>query len=747
MRLLTRLLGSGTNGAEVPPLDGVPHEEAHEIPGQNSSWDWVLTAEQIENEAQNGLIPMTMPADPNLHHSAILLWLAWQRHHGGNLRLENGRLLWLPVGRLGPIPVLGHFNPRHKEAEAPIASGYFQSVLLTPASYNQYYKRCAEVLAEYAVKPPAEVTTTNAPLNKFVDDLPVVCDDLQHALRFMLDFYALSEKDHHRIADLLERPALSWGTLPMGIRAAATFLCRRALVADLTLWQPTAAAEDLIPSSLRKSARALSEVPGNLWIGVQELLPDSAIDEINHHLPEGRKIHQVIYDTDTGRSGNTKTGTSFGVAKVVQQGSTVKKEQVTLTVDASIKRVDLKKPTHDAREIFKRLCWEAIELKASDLHIEPLLVKGLARVRIDGSLVELFECSEETLTHLIGAAKDVCGMSPESWDVQDKQFTLRINREGSTADFTVRVAASPVRSKVQGLVFRFLPKGGKIRKLDTLRLPPRVLRVIRHMIKQPQGLILFCGPTGSGKTSSIAACIDEINTPDVKIITIEDPVEYEMERVMQMQVDENRNIGFNEFLKSAMRLDPDIALLGEIRDKESADSAFRLAITGHLVFSTLHTLSSAKAPLRLNGWGVDMGLVAESLLGIVSQRLYPCLCPHCRLQRKPTKYELKAFHKCERYGITVPELVGQRNEGGCRECKGTGVMGSVAVMEALRNTGPVSELIARGAKAAEIEEQGFKQGDTSLYVEALRHVAAGTLDTADALKADSVWEQGWEENA
>jgi general secretion pathway protein E/type IV pilus assembly protein PilB len=304
---------------------------------------------------------------------------------------------------------------------------------------------------------------------------------------------------------------------------------------------------------------------------------------------------------------------------------------------------------------------------------------------------------------------------------QDGRISLRI--KGSEHD--LRVSVIPMLFG-EGVVLRILSKSAVLTGLDDLGMPAGIEARWNELIGRPHGILLVTGPTGSGKSTTLYASLRRIVTPDVKAITVEDPVEYHVDGVNQIQVNHQVGLDFAAGLRAILRHDPDIVMIGEIRDKETADAAVQASLTGHLVFSTLHTNDSAGAATRLLDMGVEPFLVASTVEGVLAQRLVRRVCRHCSVRVHPTPAELPpGFGEVPAEGL--PSAVG------CRECRGTGYRGRVGIYELLTSSEATKELVMARASSSRIAEAAVRSGDLSLLREdAFTKVRAGltTLDEA-----------------
>ena len=343
----------------------------------------------------------------------------------------------------------------------------------------------------------------------------------------------------------------------------------------------------------------------------------------------------------------------------------------------------------------------SFRMEATDIHIEPFKTYTRIRVRVNGDLVQLMEVSSAVHNSLVTRYKIISGMNiAEKRIPQDGRFSQDV--DGVHLD--VRVSNLPV---VHGekVVIRILATGDVgVRKITDLGMNDYNYQMFSSMLKVPQGVLLVTGPTGSGKTTTLYAALGELAQPHVNVITVEDPVEKAIEGINQCQVNAKAGMTFAAALRSILRQDPDIVMIGEMRDQETSEIAIRAAITGHMVLSTLHTNDAASTITRLVDMGVAPYMVATSLIGVVAQRLVKKLCPDCKKQRLSTKEENELMGIDPNIPIPIYEACG------CKDCSNTGYRGRTAIHEILLATPEMSSIIARGAKSDEIAELARSQG-------------------------------------
>ena len=362
----------------------------------------------------------------------------------------------------------------------------------------------------------------------------------------------------------------------------------------------------------------------------------------------------------------------------------------------------------------------AFRMEATDIHLEPFEKYTQIRVRVNGDLVTLMNVSSNVQNQLSTRLKLISGMNiAEKRIPQDGRFTQTV--DGIPLD--LRVSSLPM---VHGekIVLRILSTGAiKTRGLHELGMSDYNFRLFESMIKCPHGVILVTGPTGSGKSTTLYAALGAIARPEVNVVTVEDPVEKQMDGINQCQINVKSGMTFPAALRSILRQDPDIIMIGEMRDGETAEIGIRAAITGHLVLSTLHTNDAASTIVRLVDMGIPSYMVASSLIGVVAQRLVKVLCPKCRKQRMSTPEENELMHLD--HSVPIYDAVG------CNECGG-GYRGRTAIHEIIHCSGDISTMIANGASSDELERTARANG-TKLLRDNVADLVQQGVTTMDEL--------------
>jgi type IV pilus assembly protein PilB len=400
-------------------------------------------------------------------------------------------------------------------------------------------------------------------------------------------------------------------------------------------------------------------------------------------------------------------------------------DAATAAANANVEVVDQDSADEDPIVKFvNAMLTEAIKSRTSDIHIEPYEKRFRIRFRIDGSLVEKTQPPANTAAAIVSRIKIISRLDiGERRKPQDGRMKVKL-RSGQDCDFRVSCLPTIFGEKI---VLRLLDKSNLQVDMTKLGFEQDDFDKFREAINQPQGMVLITGPTGSGKTTTIYSALNELNKPDVNVSTAEDPVEYNLDGINQVQVLPQIGFTFAEALRSFLRQDPEIVMVGEIRDLETAEVAFKAASTGHLVVSTLHTNDAASTVARLVEIGVEPYIVAEATTIVVAQRLIRRNCPRCSVDfRIPPEILLKA-------GVAQEELAlyGRTKKGeGCEDCGGSGLKGRLAIFELLTMTANVKEAVYKGGSPLQIKRMAMQDGMRTLRQAALMKLQAGltTLD-------------------
>jgi general secretion pathway protein E len=377
--------------------------------------------------------------------------------------------------------------------------------------------------------------------------------------------------------------------------------------------------------------------------------------------------------------------------------------------------------------LVNQLLVRALESRASDVHIEPFENQLKVRYRIDGILHEVEPPPRQLKAAVISRLKILAQLNiAERRLPQDGRIKIRL----AGKDVDLRIATVPTLYG-ESVVIRLLERAQIFTQMDTLGFPPTILQQFNEMISKPHGMMLVTGPTGSGKTTTLYGALQKINDPGKKIITIEDPVEYQLGGVNQIQVKPQIGLSFANGLRSIVRQDPDVIMVGEIRDAETAEIAVQAALTGHLVFSTLHTNDAAGAISRLLEMGVQDYLLSSSLLGVLAQRLVRRLCAGCR---KEVRFNGFNGNETELTLHGVEKLENVWDAVGCDRCSGTGYLGRVGIFELLTVTSEICKVIVQRADAGMIRSVAVRQGMRLLREDGWDKVRQGATTVAEVLR-------------
>ena len=374
--------------------------------------------------------------------------------------------------------------------------------------------------------------------------------------------------------------------------------------------------------------------------------------------------------------------------------------------------------------LVKDLIEKAALKRASDIHIEALESGVRVRFRIDGALYEYKRYPKELLPAIVARIKIIGGMDiSEKRKPQDGRITQTVER----TEYDIRVSVLPTVFG-EKIVMRLQVKKSLTRNKAELGLRDWEMKKFDHIISNPHGILLVTGPTGSGKSTTLYTALSELNKEDVNIITVEDPVEANIDGINQVQVNTKAELTFASSLRSILRQDPDIIMIGEIRDKETAEIAVQASITGHLVVSTLHTNSAASTITRLEDMGVEGYLIADSVVGVIAQRLVRRLCPECKEEHDATPEEREIL------GITDKQPHMIYSPKGCPKCDNMGYRGRIGVYEIMEMTPELKTIVGKGGTADDIKELALKQGMHTLRMSATEYVLDGITSVSEMIK-------------
>jgi type II secretory ATPase GspE/PulE/Tfp pilus assembly ATPase PilB-like protein len=463
----------------------------------------------------------------------------------------------------------------------------------------------------------------------------------------------------------------------------------------------------LLPLSVDKNARVLT-------LAVAD--PDNiiALDQVRALLKdEYRLITQLASESDILRAIDQYYGFELSIDGILHEIEPGEMEYQT--------QQGVNEFSQPVVRLIDALLTEAVQRGASDIHFEPESSFLRIRYRIDGVLRQVRSLHKSFWPAMVVRLKVMSNMNiAETRAPQDGRISLRLS--GRQIDF--RVASHPT-THGENLVLRILDRQKGIVSLDHIGLDDATLNSLKLIIAKPEGIVLVTGPTGSGKTTTLYSVLNHINTESVNIMTLEDPVEYPIALIRQTSINESAKLDFANGIRSMMRQDPDIILVGEIRDHPTAEMAFRAAMTGHQVYSTLHTNSAIGAIPRLLDIGILPDIMAGNIIGIVAQRLVRVLCKECRYPYRPDTLERKLL------GIAESEDITLYRAAGCDLCNHQGYNGRMAIMELLRMDHDLDDLVSRRASTRQIREAALDKGFRPLAMDGIRRIRQGVTSLAE----------------
>ncbi len=678
---------------------------------------------------QNGLIPIHLSRESCSPEAEQLV-----RQLGRVPRVSDP---WLPICLLGPIVVMAHHSPKAGDFWG-IPQCFTLRVLISP---EQYQKTRRELVQRFGTNPIAAANQMEALLPPKFSDL-----GLEGTFEWLLDHFPYDSAEITRFQQFIATLKEKKGTLDIadfnGIQRNLGVALQHMVSGGRVLCYNAkeASRQDVFPLALLERHNVYPLYNGR---HVVYLLSETADcyafeDEWLSLGNQSVKIIPVLADGGAIRDAIARASSALSASQV----TTVEPVAMTLAIDENVidiqpedmARINPSNPNHTPEELVQWALFTAIRCRASDLHLEKFYNLARFRARIDGNLKTLLAAPDQLLPRFVALVKNYAGMGQSRQEAQDGRFALSVGRRR----VDVRVAAVPTRREFQKVIMRFLDKQDGVRRLSDFNLSPRQLDILTRTMGRDQGLCLVTGPTGSGKTTTLYALLNSVNSEDINIQTIEDPIEYEIEGINQTQTNPVHGLDFARGLRALLRADPDIILIGESRDSETANAAINASLTGHLVLTTLHANDSLRAVSRLLSMGVEKYLVADSLALSQAQRLVRRLCGYCKRPEQPTQ---EFVDQLARQGVLNQPLTGPIYvKGGCDECHGTGYTGRVALMELCEVSTELRDLIEEGAPMSAMRAVAFKGGFMSLYQEGLMQVVSGqtTMDEIRCLSYTAV---------
>jgi len=484
----------------------------------------------------------------------------------------------------------------------------------------------------------------------------------------------------------------------------------------------------LLPETAARRFRAmvLNQEDNRLLVGVADPTDIYAYDELTKKLKQPIKL-AVVYESELLKALDS-------VYRRTQEIVTIAEElgEELSQGDTNLEQLLTESDVEDAPvvRLLKSLFEDAVQVGASDIHIEPDEKVLRIRQRVDGVLHEQIMKERRIAPALVSRLKLVCGLDiSERRLPQDGRFNVRV--KGRSVD--IRLSTMPLQYG-ESVVMRLLDQSSGILQLEHVGMPSELLKRFRHQLHQPHGLVLVTGPTGSGKTTTLYGALNELNSEEKKIITVEDPVEYRLPRINQVQVHSKIGLDFAKVLRAGLRQDPDIVMVGEMRDKETCDIALRAAMTGHLVLSTLHTNDAISTALRLIEMGTEGYVVASSLRAVLAQRLVRRICESCSCS-DPLDAGIRSWLSNYSGRVTLPADLTEFKRGrGCPACNNTGYSGRIGIFELLEINIELADALRRNDSADFASAARSLPSFVSLSDSALRLALDGTTSMEEVLR-------------
>ena len=484
----------------------------------------------------------------------------------------------------------------------------------------------------------------------------------------------------------------------------------------------------LIPSGLARLHRALplAADENTITIALVDPLDPRAAEDLRFAL--GKDVHVIVSPIDQVEERIKRHyGTdAASMDDILKQLGEAGEELLTLRGDEEATNVEAEANATPIIRFVDLILFQAIQDRASDIHFEPFEYEFKIRYRVDGALYEMAPPPRHLALPVISRVKVMANMN-----IAERRLPQdgRIQKEIAGRTIDMRVSTLPTQFG-ESVVLRVLDRSTVNLDLEALGMPDYILNYIIEVINRPNGIFIVTGPTGSGKTTTLYSCLRKINTIDSKLLTAEEPVEYDLDGVVQVPVNEAIGLSFARILRAFLRQDPDRIMVGETRDVETAQIAIQASLTGHLVFTTLHTNDAAGAVTRLIDMGVEPFLISSSLDAVLAQRLLRSICPNCRMTYQPSQAFLDQLELSRRD-------IGEKNffyGKGCEQCNNTGYKGRKGIYELMKITDPVRDLINERAPTVVLKQKAVELGMVTLRQDGLRSIFEGATTIEEVLK-------------
>ncbi|MEI6535832.1 MAG: GspE/PulE family protein [Verrucomicrobiaceae bacterium] len=656
----------------------------------------VLSLEGIA--LQHGMMPVTLLRESCSPEAEKLV-----RKLG---RLPQSAEPWLPVTAVGPVLVMAHHNPKATDLWG-VPAPFTICVIITT---QQYQRTRQDLVQRFTADPiPGKNNFEHLQCPSFKEM------GIQDSFEWLLKCFPYDAAEASRLKEayataLEKNPKLGvteFNTIQRNLGVALAAICGG--TKTFTYNAGDAPRQQMFPSHLLERHNVYPLFVGRNTVYLLSDTPDNYAFE-DEWLSLGNrqvKMIAVLADTSSIREAIARAVASLDPESVGKIETNISNSDDDNLVDISpedMGRINPQGLNHTPEEIIHWALFTAIRCRASDLHIEKYYSVTRFRARIDGTMQVILTAPEDLLNRFVALVKNWSNMGQSRQECQDGRFAIRIGARR----LDVRVAAVPTRREFQKIVMRFLDKRDGVRRLSDFNLSPRQIDILGRTMQRDQGLVLVTGPTGSGKTTTLYALLNSVNDVSVNIQTIEDPIEYEVEGINQTQTNPVYNLDFANGLRSLLRADPDIILIGESRDAETANAAVNASLTGHLVLTTLHANDSIRAVSRLLSMGVEKYLVADSLAISQAQRLVRRLCNYCK-RPVPVPPAVQAMMARNGY---AGELLAHNiyEKVGCDECHDAGYSGRVALMELCEINDEIRDHIEQGSPQSMMRAAAMKIG-------------------------------------